>query len=194
MDVDWAPFFLDPSIPPEGRTREPRTTADTPKSALEERGESLGIEFRRGRTYTPNSMLSLQAGAFAKEHGTKEQQHEFHKAMFEAHFTSMENLGELETLKTLASGVGLDAEALGEALTDERYRRQVEDEIDWARSVGVTGIPTFILNNQYAVVGAQPYEVFEQAMEQLGAKRLNVSSDGGTSDGAGSDESNDGAD
>jgi predicted DsbA family dithiol-disulfide isomerase len=177
VDVDWAPFFLDPSIPPEGRTREPRTTADTPKSALEERGESLGIEFRRGRTYTPNSMLSLQAGAFAKEHGSKEQQHEFHKAMFEAHFTSMKNLGELETLKTLAGGVGLDVDALAEALADERYRRQVEDEIDWARSVGVTGIPTFILNNQYAVVGAQPYEVFEQAMEQLGAKRLNTSGD-----------------
>jgi len=128
-------------------------------------------------------MLSLQAGAFAKEHGTKEQQHEFHKAMFEAHFTTMENLGELETLKTLASGVGLDAEALGEALADERYRAQVEEEIDWARSVGVTGIPTFILNNQYAVVGAQPYEVFEQAMEQLGAKRL----DGSSSEAAGAD-------
>lgn len=180
MDVEWAPFFLDPSIPPEGRTRAPRTTPDTPKSALEERGESLGIQFTRGRTFTPNSMLSLQAGAFANEHGTKEQQHEFHKAMFKTHFTEMGNLGEIDTLKTLASGVGLDAEALGEALTDERYRLQVEQEIDWARSVGVTGIPTFILNNQYAVVGAQPYEVFEQAMEQLGAKRLNeASSDGG---------------
>ena len=171
VDVEWAPFFLDPSIPPEGRTRQPRTTPDTPKSALEERGESLGIEFRRGRTFTPNSMLSLQAGAFAKEHGTPEQQHEFHKVMFETHFTTLGNLGELETLKSLAAQVGLDADALAEALTDERYRAQVEQEIDWARSVGVTGIPTFILNNQYALVGAQPYEVFEQAMEQLGAKR-----------------------
>jgi len=116
-------------------------------------------------------MLSLQAGAFAKEHGTAEQQHEFHKAMFETHFTSLGNLGELETLKSLATQVGLDAEALAEALTDERYREQVQQEIDWARSVGVTGIPTFILNDQYAVVGAQPYEVFEQVMERLGAKR-----------------------
>jgi predicted DsbA family dithiol-disulfide isomerase len=171
VDVEWAPFFLDPSIPPEGRTRQPRTTADTPKSALEERGESLGIQFTRGRTFTPNSMLSLQAGAFAKEHGTPEQQHEFHKAMFKTHFTTLGNLGEIETLKELATEVGLDAEALAEALSDGRYREQVEQEIEWARAVGVTGIPTFILNDQYAVVGAQPYEVFEQVMEQLGAKR-----------------------
>ena len=173
VDVEWAPFLLDPSILPEGRERAPRTTPDTPKSALEERGESLGIEFRRGRTFTPNSHLSLQAGAFAKEHGTAEQQHEFHKAMFEAHFTNLDNLGEVETLKTLAAGIGLDVEALGEALADQRYREQIDHEIDWARSVGVTGIPTFVLNGQYAVVGAQPYEVFEQVMEELGAKRLN---------------------
>jgi predicted DsbA family dithiol-disulfide isomerase len=182
VDVDWAPFLLDPSIPPEGRERAPRTTAETPKSALEERGESLGIEFRRGRTFTPNSYLSLQAGAFAKEHGTEQQQHEFHKVMFEAHFTTLENLGEIETLKTLATGVGLDGGALAEALADKRYREQVDHDIDWARSAGVTGIPTFILNGQYAVVGAQPYEVFEQAMEQLGAKRR------GGADGAASEE------
>ena len=172
VDVEWVPFLLDPSIPPEGREREPRTTLDSPKSQLEERGDSLGIEFRRGRTFTPNSMLSLQAAAFAQERGTREQQHEFHKAMFETHFTSLGNLGELDTLKELASGVGLDADAMAAALADGRYLEQVDKEIDWARSVGVTGIPTFILNGQYALVGAQPYEVFEQAMEQLGAERL----------------------
>ena len=91
--------------------------------------------------------------------------------MFESHFTSFGNLGEVETLKTLATGVGLDADALEAALTDQRYREQIDQEIDWARSVGVTGIPTFIINGKYAVVGAQEYGVFEQAMEQLGAKR-----------------------
>lgn len=42
--LDWAPYFLDPSIPPEGRTRVPTTTAETPKSDLEKRAESEGIE------------------------------------------------------------------------------------------------------------------------------------------------------
>lgn len=175
VDVEWAPFLLDPSIPPEGRTRAPRTTAETPKSHLEERGERLGLEFRRGRTFTPNSHLALEAGAFANEHGTREQQHEFHKAMFEGHFTTFENLGDLETLKRLAAGAGLDAEALGAALEAGTYRAQVDEEIDWARSVGVTGIPTFVVNGEYAIVGAHEYEVFEQVMEEVGAKRRETS-------------------
>lgn len=172
IDVEWAPFFLDPSIPPEGRERTPQTTADSPKSALEQRGDTLGIEFRRGRSFTPNSHLSLQAAEFAREHGSKEQQHELHKALFKGHFTTFDNLGELDVLVRIGGEVGLDSSALREALEGGTYSKQVDDGIEWSRSVGVTGIPTFILNNQYAVVGAQEYEVLEQVMEQLGAKRL----------------------
>jgi predicted DsbA family dithiol-disulfide isomerase len=172
IDVEWAPFFLDPSIPPEGRERTPQTTADTPRSALEQRGDTLGIEFRRGRSFTPNSHLSLQAAEFAREHGTKEQQHELHKALFEGHFTTFDNLGDLDVLVRIGGEVGLDSSALREALEGGAYVAQVDQGIEWSRSVGVTGIPTFILNDQYAVVGAQEYEVLEQVMEQLGAKRL----------------------
>ncbi len=171
VDVEWGPFFLDPSIPPEGRTRTPQTTQETPKSHLEERGERLGIEFRRGRSFTPNSHLSLQAAEFARQHGTEEQQHEYHKALFAGHFTTFENLGDLEVLVRIAAEVGLDAEALRAALEDGRHIREVDDGIAWARQVGVSGIPTFILNDRYAIVGAQEYPVLEQALEQLGAAR-----------------------
>ena len=54
VDVRWAPYLLNPSIPPEGKERTPQTNADTPKSALELRGEASGITFARGRTFTPN--------------------------------------------------------------------------------------------------------------------------------------------
>ncbi len=171
VDVEWAPFFLDPTIPPEGRERTPQTTADSPKSALEERGDSLGIEFRRGRAFTPNSHLSLQAAEFAREHGTREQQHELHKALFKGHFTTFDNLGELDVLVRIGDEVGLDSTALREALDAGTYVKQVDEGIAWSRSVGVTGIPTFILNDQYAVVGAQDYAVFERVMEELGAER-----------------------
>jgi predicted DsbA family dithiol-disulfide isomerase len=172
VDVEWAPFFLDPTIPQEGRERTPQTTADSPKSHLEERGDALGIEFRRGRSFTPNSHLSLQAAEFAREHGTREQQHELHKALFKGHFTTFDNLGELDVLVRIGGEVGLDRSAMREALEAGTYVVQVDEGIAWSRSVGVTGIPTFILNDQYAVVGAQEYEVLEQVMEKLGAKRL----------------------
>ena len=35
------------------------------------------------------------------------------------------------------------------------------------QKIGVTGLPAYVLNDRYAIVGAQPYEVFVQALEQI---------------------------
>tara|TARA_B100001123_G_C15122733_1_gene952043 strand:- start:39 stop:599 length:561 start_codon:yes stop_codon:yes gene_type:complete len=166
--IDWAPFLLDPSIPIEGKTHEPR---NKPGSLLTERGSRLGIEFRSGRTFTPNSLLALQASAFARDFGSTVQQLEFHKAMFKAHFTDVYNLSDRTILNNLGATVGLDGSALNDVLTSEHYLELVKDEIDWTRKISVTSIPTFIFENQYAVVGAQEYEVLEQVAANIGVKR-----------------------
>src|SRR5690606_31273185 len=92
---------------------------------------------------------------------------EYHRALFKAHFTEHENLMEPDVLVKAADEVGLDGEALRTALADGEYRQAVDEGIDHSYAIGVTGIPTFILNDQYAVVGAQPYEVFEQVMAKF---------------------------
>ncbi len=169
----WAPFFLDPSIPPEGRSRTPQTRDDTAKSHLEVMGEARGIEFRRGRDFTPNSHLALQAAEFAYDHGDYQQQQSLHRALFKAHHTDFDNIGDLDTLIRIASEVGFDGEAMREALSDGTYSERVDSGIEHARAIGVTGIPTFIFNDQYAMVGAQEYEAFEQMMGRLGARKRN---------------------
>ena len=168
LEVRWVPFFLDPTIPPEGRTRQPQTSTDTPKSHLELRGEASGITFRRGRTFTPNSHLALQLNEFAYDHGaTPEQANSLHRALFKAHFDDFDNIGEIDTLARIAGEQGFDAAEAQAALEADTYRDEVDTGIQWSRGVGVTGIPTFIFNQQYAVVGAQEYEVFEQVMQRL---------------------------
>ena len=169
LDVRWSPFLLDPSIPPEGRTREPRTQPGDPPTHLELRGEHAGITFRRGRTFTPNSHLALETAEYAQEHGHDGE--DLHRALFEAHFEHDENLGDLETLLRIGAAQGLDRADLREALETGRYRRQVDHRIAWAGALGVTGVPTFIFNDRYGVVGAQEYEVFERVMEQLAVPR-----------------------
>ena len=167
--MSWAPFLLDPSIPPEGRTREPRTQPDDPPTYLEQRGERAGIAFPRGRTFTPNSHLSLETAEYAQEHG-----HDgdgLHRALFSTHFEEQANLGDIETLLRIGAEQGLDRDDLHEALETRRYRQQVDDRMDWARAIGITGVPTFIFNERHGVVGAQEYEMFEQVMEQLGVPR-----------------------
>ena len=55
---------------------------------------------------------------------------------------------------------GLDPDVLREALSDGRYTAEVEEQIAWTRAAGITGVPTFIFEEKFALVGAQDYEVF----------------------------------
>ena len=170
IELNWAPFFLDPSIPPEGRPRQPQAPG-TPETPVEVRGKRLGLDFRRGRTFTPHTILSLQAGEFASQHGTTQQVIDYHRALFKAYFTDFENLMDAEVLVRHAEEVGLDAAAMRDALANGTVAQEVNDGIEHSYAVGVSAIPTFILEERYAVVGAQEYDTLERVMEQLKAKR-----------------------
>ncbi len=165
VDVRWAPYLLDPSIPPEGKQRPRQTGDDTPKSHLELRAEAAGLAMPRGRTFTPNSHLALEAAEFAYDSG--QHSDDFHRELFKAYFERFENISDLDVILRIAGEHGVDAPALREALVEGRYRQQVDEQIDWARQVGVTGVPTFIFDMKYAVVGAQEYLVFQQVMAEL---------------------------
>ena len=161
----FAPFLLDPTTPPEGKPRQRQTASDSPKTAMEERGGSLGITFSRGRTLTSNSHLALEAAEFALAAGDGLA---FHRAMFKAYFEDLEDIGQVETVVRVGESAGLDGEALRAALTSGTYREQVDDGIRWSRDIGVTGVPTFVFDDTYGVVGAQDHDVFVSMMERLG--------------------------
>lgn len=165
VEVKWAPFLLDPSIPAEGRTREPRTKPGDPPTQLEERATDQGLTFTRGRTFTPNSHLALEAAQFAQEQG---QDGNFHELLFKEHFTNNGNLGDIETLVRLGGEAGVDEAELREALETRRHEQEVDHGIAWAQAIGVTGVPTFIFNEKYAIVGAQEYPAFQRLMERFG--------------------------
>ena len=129
----------------------------------------MGITFRRGRRFTPNSHLALETAEYAQESGHDGEG--LHRALFAAHFEGEADLGDLDTLIAIGGEQGLDSDELRDVLTEGRYREQVDERIAVAREIGVRGVPTFIFNERDAVVGAQEYEVFEQVMEQLEAPR-----------------------
>jgi len=167
VEVRFAPFLLDPSIPPEGKPRKPQTRPDDPPSAIELRAQSLGIGFTRGRTFTPNSHLSLEAAEFAAEHGAGLG---FHRAMFKAFFEDMVDIGNVGNVVRVGGEAGLDEAELRLALETGQYREQVDDGIEWSREIGVTGVPTFVFDGKYGIVGAQDYTVFQSVMEKLGVR------------------------
>ena len=156
--MQFAPFLLDPSTPPEGKPRRQMTQPGDPPTAMEERAAALGITFTRGRTWTSNSHLALEAAAFAAAQGEEAR---FHRAMFKAYFEDLEDIGNLDTVLRVGTAAGLPEAELRAALTEGRYRDEVDEGIRWAQQVGVTAVPTFVLDERYAVVGAQEGRVFE---------------------------------
>ena len=112
---------------------------------------------------TPNSRLSFGASEFAKDKGLFEP---FHKACYRAFWEDGANLGELSVLQQLGEQVGLDAQEMKERLDIGHYTAQAQTQYEEAISIGVNGIPSFIIG-RYFFSGAQPYELFKQVAETV---------------------------
>ena len=165
FDVHFAPFYLHPETPPDGMAARRIVPPEAPPSYMEQRSEALDIKFSRGRTWSSNSYLSLQAAEFATEYGDIWR---FHRRMFQAYFTDLENIGDIDTIVRIGAEAGLDADGVRAALEDGRYRPAVDEGVNWSRAIGVTAIPTFVFNEKYGIVGAQELDAFRTMMAKIG--------------------------
>ena len=120
------------------------------------------------RTHTYNSRLAQELGKWAD---TQPDGSRIHDALFRAYFVDGKNIGDVETLVDIATGVGLP-EDLARIVLEQRAFSEAIDE-DWARSraFGITGVPTFVASG-FGVVGAQPYETLEQLLDHVQAPRV----------------------
>jgi len=123
-------------------------------------GAPFGITFA-DRPVLSNSHLALLAAEFAREQGKFQ---EFHEAVFAAYFSHGLDIGNLEVLRQIASDAGMDADALVAAVTSEKYLSVLEKTKEEAAYRGVTGVPTFYINDKKSIVGAQPLDVFRKAL------------------------------
>jgi len=137
------------------------TAPGDPPTPIEQRAAGLGITFTRGRTWTSNSHLALQAAEFAGEHGDP---FRFQRAMFKAYFEDLEDIGDLDTIVRVGAEAGLPADELRTALAEGRFRAEVDEGIRWAQQIGVSAVPTFVLGERYGIVGAQELPVFENVL------------------------------
>jgi predicted DsbA family dithiol-disulfide isomerase len=166
VEVEWRPFYLYLDTPPEGRelpeyVRQRR--AQGSETRLQEIARSNNLEFRSvERIY--NTRTAHEATAYAQEHGKG---NEFHKALFHKIYAEGKDPSQWEVLRSVAEEVGLDADEMQREVESEKYTAQVADQVRWAYQIGVTGVPTYVINNHYAIVGAQPYEAFKNALSQI---------------------------
>jgi predicted DsbA family dithiol-disulfide isomerase len=170
VDVEWRPFYLYMDTPPEGRELPEyikRNRAQGYEERLHQIADSYGLVFKSvQRIY--NTRLAHEATEYAREHGKG---NEFHKVVFHKVYAEGLDPSQWEVLRTVAREVGLDAEEMRREVESEKYMAKVVDQVRWAYQIGVTGVPTYVINDRYAIVGAQPYEVFKNALEQIAKQK-----------------------
>jgi predicted DsbA family dithiol-disulfide isomerase len=162
IDVTMRPFQLDPSSPAEA---EPVLTMLKRKfggnaGQMADRVIGLaaeeGLELRYDRALSVNTLRAHRLVEVAVDQGLGT---EMAERLFRAHFTEGLDLGDPEVLAGLATEVGVRDTGEG--------AEQVAEQIARARSLGITGVPLFLFEGQFAVSGAQPVETFEAAIDEV---------------------------
>jgi predicted DsbA family dithiol-disulfide isomerase len=163
VQLTWRSFELDPSAPPviEG-DRAARiaakygTTVERARE-MEQRmvdtaaAEGLSFRFdiaRSGTTFDAHRLVHLAA-----EHDLADAMKE---RLLRAYFSEGELISDHETLVRLAGEVGLDRDEVRATLGGERYAAEVRDDEQTAAVLGITAVPTFVIDRAFGVSGAQP--------------------------------------
>ena len=107
------------------------------------------------------SKTAAQAARAAQYQGTF---WEYHDALYQNQGSINGGTFSEENLIELAEEVGLDTESFESDLTSGRFEPVVQRDLREAQDVGIQGTPSFTINKQ-RLVGPQPLEAFEQAIE-----------------------------
>ena len=87
--------------------------------------------------------------------------------IMDAYFTNGKNIGDTEVLADCAESAGISRQDALTFLASDALVDEVQAEIAEASEFGVTAVPTFIINGQWSVPGAQDVEMFERIIERI---------------------------
>lgn len=166
VELEWRPFYLYFDTPPEGMeipdyVKRARTAGS--EERLGQIAKSNGMPFvSTERIY--NTRLAHEATEYAREHGLG---NEFHGVVFRKVYAEGQDISRWDVLRDAAQEVGLNAGEMQSEVESGRYTADVAQQVEGAYAAGVTGVPTYVINDRYAIVGAQPYEAFKRALARI---------------------------
>ena len=178
LELHWHAFELNPQMPAEGQDLREHlagkygTTPEQSRKARERLtalGQQLGFTFNyRDDMRMVNTFKAHQLLHWAAESGL---QTELKEALFAAFFTEGRDVSDEQVLADVCATVGLDRDEALAVLADARYGQSVrEDQRQWVEQ-GIQAVPTFVVNQQYMVQGAQEAEAFGRMLDKLLAAR-----------------------
>ncbi len=132
---------------------------------LNEMGKAYGIHFNRSDGFLPNSRRALILSEYAENTSFFAA---LHLKIFKAYFEEGRDIGDPEVLVEIAESSGFSREEVEQAWQDASLNQQLQEIAAAAHQEGASGgVPTFIINERYIIVGAQPYSVFQETLQKI---------------------------
>lgn len=171
VEIRLVHFPLHPETPAEGSSLEALyASRGMDPEAMYRRMKSLmdaeGLPYEK-RSHTYNSRFAQELGKWAD---TVPGGEALHMPLYQAYFVERRNIGDPAVLLDIVEKAGLPVGEARTVIEQRTFKEAVDADWELSRRYGVTGVPTYVAKRQ-GVVGAQPYEVLEQLMEAVGAKR-----------------------
>ena len=173
-ELSFRPYMLDPTVPVSGRDYREYMTAKFGEGAsdrfresrahLEREGEKHGIAFDFSAiSRRPSSMPAHRLMKWAQGQDAGEAVAE---GLFRAYHEQGRDIGDADVLAAIADDAGLDGDLVRELLGRDDDKLAILQEAQFFRGLGVSGVPTFIYNGQFAVQGAQAPDKHRRAFAE----------------------------
>jgi predicted DsbA family dithiol-disulfide isomerase len=171
FEVVHRSFQLDPTSP-RGQTLDRKQMLQTKygwstiqlqeaDARLTQIAKAEGLDYHLAGGLTGNTLDAHQVVHLAKDQG---KQGAVVERLFKGYFTEQRSVFDHESLAAMAAEAGLDANEVKRVLADDRYATAVAQDVAEARSLGASGVPFFVFDQRFGVSGAQPLELFQQAL------------------------------
>ncbi len=174
IEVEYKSFELDPNAAKEttlsiheALAKKYGKTIEEAKQMNEDMGkqaETVGLDFQFDEMKPTNTLDAHRLAKFAQTAGKEAVLTE---RLLKAYFTDSLHIGDHATLLDLAEESGLDRHEAEAVLNGTDFEDAVRADEEEARTIGVQGVPFFVFNRKYAISGAQPPEVFTEALQKV---------------------------
>ena len=185
LDIHWHSFELDPDAPAKHETSNTERLAKKYGRSFADMEEmernvaamaaTEGIDFQWQKANSGNSFNAHRIIHLAQSKGLG---NEAEEAFFYAYMTEGLAIGEREVVEEIASRIGLDNAEVEYVLNSDELADFVRHDEKIAREqLNITGVPFFVFDQKLALSGAQPREIFLQALQQAQSEITEIEQD-----------------
>jgi predicted DsbA family dithiol-disulfide isomerase len=176
FDIVWRPFQLDPTAPkgtaqPVKQVYEKKFGGPERAAEIIEHVSSIaagvGLSFDMDRAVRANTVDAHRLIGYALFTHGPAMQSAAKERLMQAYFTEGRNIGDVETLASMADEVGMDHDVVAAFLASDEGTVELAAELEEALDIGVTGVPHFVFDGRWAIPGAQDPELFLRAFQRM---------------------------